>query len=129
MNRFIPKGVPALLPVLLVTACFTLPDRDCAQHKTGTFFSYTLLEGDSLITTFIRNDSLEVEYFQGSTDTSTVRWINDCEYILKNRNPKNRAEEKSIHIKILTTTDSSYTFEFNAVGSAKKLRATAYKKH
>ena len=129
MKSFVAQRIAAFLPVLLVTACLIVPERDCAKHKTGTFFSYTLLEGDSIVTTFIRNDSLEVEYFQGSTDTSTVRWINDCEYILKNRNPKNRAEEKSIHIKILTTTDSSYTFEFNAVGSAKKLRATAYKKH
>ncbi|MEM8509716.1 MAG: DNA topoisomerase IV [Bacteroidota bacterium] len=113
----------------LLTGCSEIPERNCSQYTTGTYASYAVIDGDSVATTFVRNDSLEIESFLGKRDTSTVRWINNCEYILKKLDPKNRAEEKSIHIKILTTTDSSYTFEFNAVGSTKKLRATAFKKH
>ena len=30
---------------------------------------------------------MEIDYFQGKVDTSSVRWINDCEYIVKKRNP------------------------------------------
>lgn len=129
MNTILFRGSLLLLMLALPTSCLQVPERNCALYKTGTYSSYALLDGVNLETTFVRNDSLEIESFQGQQDTSTVRWINDCEYILKKLNPKNRAEEKSIHIKILTTTDSSYTFEFNAVGSAKKLRATAFKKH
>ncbi len=109
--------------------CETPPERNCADFKTGTYEFTTLLDGEQVTTKFTRTANLEVEYFQGSQDSSFVKWINDCEYILKRINPKNRAEEKPILIKILTTTDSSYTFEFNTVGNPKKLRGTAFKKH
>ncbi|MDT0539622.1 MULTISPECIES: DNA topoisomerase IV [Croceitalea] len=99
------------------------------DFKTGTFEFTTTVDGDEVTTTFERTNDIEVDYFKGRQDSSTVKWINDCEYILKRINPKSRAEEKPIHIKILTTTNSSYTFEFNTVGDAKKLRGTAIKKH
>lgn len=76
---------------------------------------------------FVRNDSIEIDSFRGKTDTSSVRWINDCEYIISNLNPKNRAEEKPIHIKILTTDDNTYTFEYGLVGEPKKQRGTVTK--
>ena len=82
---------------------------------------------DTLHTKFTRNKNFEIDYFNGNIDTSSVRWINDCECILKNTNPKNRSEEKAVHIKILTTTDSSYTFEFSAVDETNKLKGTAIK--
>lgn len=95
--------------------------------KTGTFTSYLVINEDSLITSFERNSEIQVELFDGKRDTFDVRWLNDCEYVLKKRNPLNRFEAKSNHIKILTTTDSSYTFEFNVVGDTKKLKGTAIK--
>ena len=120
-----------LLCVLTVViyACQTPPKRNCSDFKYGTFEFTSLLDGEKVTTTFVRENDIEIDYFQGKQDTSTVRWINDCEYIIKRLRPKNRSEEKAIHIKILTTTDSSYTFEFNTVGEPKKLRGTAYKKH
>lgn len=77
--------------------------------------------------TFIRNDSIEIDKFQEKVDTSSVRWINDCEYIVKNLNPKNRAEQQPLHIKILTTTENSYTFEYGLVGDTQKQRGTVQK--
>jgi hypothetical protein len=41
-----------------------------------------------------------------------VRWINDCEFILKKINPRSMSEQDAIHMKILSTSDSSYTFEY-----------------
>jgi hypothetical protein len=35
-----------------------------------------------------RNDSIEIETFEGKTDTASIRWVNDCEYILQNYIPK-----------------------------------------
>lgn len=87
----------------------------------------TYLNGEIVKTTFTRNDSIEIDYFQGNTDTSSVRWINDCEYILTNLYPKNKAEEKPIHIKILTTDKNSYTFEFSVVGSENKQQGAVTK--
>jgi len=78
-------------------------------------------------TTFVRNDTLEIDYFRGRADTASIRWINDCEYIVKKLNPKNRAEEKAIHMKILTTDGDNYTFEYNIVGDSKKAKGTATK--
>lgn len=87
----------------------------------------SVINGEEKETTFSRTKEIEIDYFEGKQDTSSIRWINDCEYVLKNINPKNKAEEKSIHIKILTTSDSSYTFEYNAIGDKRKFKGTAFK--
>ena len=63
----------------------------------------------------------------GDTDTSSVRWINDCEYILKNLHPDGMAEEKPVHIKIISTNDNGYTFEYGLVGDAKKAKGKVRK--
>jgi len=108
-----------IIMLLLLSSCFEA-NRDCASFKTGTFEFETYINGELQKSTFIRNDSIEIEFFQGKTDTSSVRWINPCEYIIKNTNPKNMAEEKPIHMKILTTSSDGYTFEYGQVGETKK---------
>lgn len=70
---------------------------------------------------------MEIDYFNGVADTSSVRWINDCEYIVKKLNPKTRLEEQSIHMKILTTTENSYTFEYSIVGKSQTSKGLATK--
>ncbi|GGD38335.1 DNA topoisomerase IV [Muriicola marianensis] len=110
----------------LVIACST-PTRDCAAFKEGRFRYTALIDGVEQTTVFERDQEIEIDYFEGRADTSSVRWINDCEFIVKNLNPKNLSEQKSIHMKILSTTDSSYTFEYGLVGSAQKTRGTAIK--
>ncbi|HBC04985.1 MAG: DNA topoisomerase IV [Aequorivita sp.] len=116
----------ALLSFLLLAGCYET-QRDCADFKTGTFEFEALSGTEVFKTTIIRNDSIEVDYFQGKTDSSSIRWINDCEYVLKKINPKNQAEKKAIHIKILTTDKDSYTFEFSEVGKTKTSKAKAKK--
>ncbi len=111
----------------LFLSCKQPPQRNCSDFKTGEFSFTTIIDGEEKKTTFNRTLDTEVDYFEGHRDTSSVRWINDCEYVLKNKNPKNKAEEKSIHIKILTTTDSTYTFEYNAIGDTRKFKGTAHK--
>ncbi|MEM9001000.1 MAG: DNA topoisomerase IV [Bacteroidota bacterium] len=118
-----------LLIVLVFIRCETPPTRECSKFRTGTFTFTTLVGTVEKTTTFVRTDMMEIDFFEGKQDTSSVRWINDCEYVLKKINPKNKAEEKSIHIKILTTSATSYTFEYNAIGEKTKFRGTAIKKH
>lgn len=117
----------SFLTILLFLACGQPPQRNCEDFKTGNFSFTATVNGEEKKTTFHRTLELEVDEYEGKVDSSSIRWINDCEYILKNLNPKNKAEEKPIHIKILTTTDSFYTFEYNVVGDNRKFKGTAHK--
>lgn len=115
-----------LICVLLFSSCYE-NSRDCSDFKTGSFkFKYTI-DGEEKIGTFIRSETLNVDYYENKVDSASVRWINDCEYVQVKLNPKNKREERAIHMKILSTTDSSYTFEYNFVGKSQKQRGTAYK--
>ena len=120
------KIIILLIVALVFSSCYQ-QERNCSKFRTGTFEFESFLEGQLVKTTFIRNDSMEVDFFRGETDTSSVRWINDCEYIIKNLHPEDRAEEKPLHIKILTTENNSYTFEYGLVGESQKQRGTAIK--
>jgi|TARA_R110000868_G_scaffold11389_3_gene55932 hypothetical protein len=102
-------------------------ERDCKAFKTGKFSFEYEVDGVKKTTVFERNDSLEIETYDGKTDTASIRWINDCEYILKKLHPKNMAEEKSIDMKILTTSGNTYTFEFGMVGVPGKQKGTVTK--
>lgn len=110
----------------LLIGCYS-PQRNCSNFKTGTFVFKSYLKGEMVQTKFTRNDTLEIDYFQGKIDSSSIRWINDCEYILTKLHPKSKDEEKPIHIKILTTNDNTYNFEFSVVGSANKQQGSATK--
>ncbi|MBB4118145.1 hypothetical protein GGR32_000417 [Mesonia hippocampi] len=120
------KKIAFLCLSLAMLSCYA-PDRNCADFKTGTFKFETYLDGELVETTFVRNDTIEIDYYRNKADTSSVRWINDCEFILKNLNPKNMAEEKALHMKILSTTEDSYTFEYSVVGETTKQQGTVKK--
>ena len=111
---------------LLLASCYQ-QERNCQDFKTGKFRFEHEVDGVKKVTEFIRNDSIEIETYEGRIDTATVRWINDCEYVLQKKHPRNRAERKAVSIKILTTTKNSYTFEFGLVGSDAKQKGTVTK--
>ncbi len=110
----------------LTTSCFDT-EQNCTDYKTGKFeFEYEI-NGINKKTQFERTKDLEISLYNGKKDTASVRWINDCEYIVQKLHPKNRLERKAVHMKILTTTDKGYTFEFSIVGNPKKQRGTVTK--
>lgn len=115
-----------LLLLNLATSCYQ-QERNCNDFRTGTFEFESFLDGELQKTRFVRNDSIEIDFFRNKADTSSIRWINNCEYILTNLHPKNRAEEKPLHIKILTTKENTYTFEYGLVGETSKQRGTVVK--
>ena len=122
----IRKKIIILLPILLLLSCYNV-ERNCKDFKTGKFkFEYEV-DGVKKTTVFERKDSIEIETYEGKTDTSSIRWVSDCEYILQKIHPKNMAEEKAITMKILTTSKNSYTFEFGIVGSDERQRGTVEK--
>lgn len=115
------------LGFILLTNCYHQVERNCKNFKIGDFYSETIINGELSKTRFKRENDLQIEVYNDHVDTFKLRWINDCEMIFKSINPKNMAEKKDIHLKILTTTDSSYTYEYSYVGGVKKQKGIAYK--
>ncbi|MEK6154165.1 hypothetical protein WIW50_12920 [Flavobacteriaceae bacterium 3-367] len=107
--------IPLLSLLLFCVSCYS-PQRDCESYRTGTFrFDYEL-EGVLKSGTFTRTDAYSIEFFEHKTDSANVKWINDCEFVLRPLDNK-----AAIHYKIISTTDSSYTFEYKrAVKDPKK---------
>ncbi len=126
MKFKIQYPICSLLLLTLLTSCYN-QERNCTDFKTGKFTSETEIEGKKYTSTFERNDSIQIESYEGKIDTFKVRWTNDCEYIIQNTNPKNREEKKPVQMKILTTDSDSYTFEYSFVGDSKKQRGTVTK--
>lgn len=121
------KKITSLLALLLLCSCLETPERACKDFKTGKFqFDYEV-DGVKKTTTFIRTENQEIDFYEGKSDTSSIKWINDCEYIIQKINPKNMQEKKAIAMKILSTTKDSYTFEFGIVGSPEKQTGTVKK--
>ncbi len=101
--------------------------RQCTDFKTGTFEFVQEIEGKKHSSTFIRTDKLQIETYNGKTDTATVRWVNDCEFVLQKLHPKNMQEKKAISMEIVATQGKSYTFEYSFVGEAQKQIGTVTK--
>jgi len=120
------KFVFLFVSILCLTSCYK-NTRNCKDFKVGKFKSTVIINDNEYFSNYLRTETLQIETYKGKIDSSEVRWINDCEVIFKTINPKNRTEKKDIHLKILTTTDSSYTFEYSYVGEIKKQKGTAIK--
>jgi hypothetical protein len=116
-----------LLLTLSLTSCFRQQEQNCADFKTGKFKVEFDVKGQKHTTMLERNDTTQMETYQGKTDTASVRWVNDCEYIVQNLHPATMAEKKAYAIRILNTSKNSYTFEFGEVDSDVKQTGTVTK--
>ena len=116
-----------ILPLLLLLASCYNQERNCKDFKTGKFTFTQVIDKVKKTSTFERTENLQIETFEGKTDTATVRWVNDCECILQKLNPKNMQEKKAISMRIVTTNKKTYTFEYSYVGEAKKEKGTVTK--
>ena len=110
-----------VLVFILFTACYTT-ERNCKPFQTGSYSFYAVVDGDTLSSRFVRNDSIEIDYFFATPDTANIRWVSDCECVLTKLNPKNYQEKRPIQIKILSTNENSYEFEYSLVGDIKNKR-------
>ena len=103
-----------LLFLLLLFGCYNV-ERNCEDFKTGSFTFQQMVGTELVSSTFVRNDSIAIETYKGVTDTFSVRWINNCEYIMRKLKPKNTYDQQAVHFKILSTTANTYFFEFQMV--------------
>ena len=115
MKKVFYTGIIALLAF----SCYQ-PERNCQDYKTGTFSFDYVVNGEEKVGKFTRDELYSVEYYDNKIDSATVKWLNDCEFVLQDVKSK-----ASVHMKILSTTDNSYTFEYSLVGEAKKIQGIA----
>ncbi len=104
--------------LILFQSCYTV-ERNCLPFHTGTFEFTQIIKNEMKTSTFIRDSLYEIEQFEGKIDTASIRWVNDCECILTKLNPTSNQEKRPIQIKIISTTQNSYVFEYSLVGDAK----------
>lgn len=116
-----------IFPILvLLTSCYN-QQRNCKDFKTGKFEFVQEINGQEKKSVFERTETLQIETFNGKTDTASIRWVNDCEFVLQKLHPKTMEEKKAVAMKILTTNEKGYVFEYSFVGQGKKQRGTVTK--
>ena len=104
--------------LVLFISCYSL-ERDCKPFQQGEFKFTQIINGEIKSSYFTRDSIFEVELFEGKIDTSSIRWVNDCECILTKLNPINNQEKRPIQIRIISTKGDRYTFEYSLVGDSK----------
>jgi hypothetical protein len=120
------KKIIWFFSLLILTSCYDV-ERNCKDFKTGKFQFDYVVNGVKKTTLFERTETMQIETYEGKTDTATVRWVNDCEFVLQKLHPKNIKEKKAISMRIVSTTKNSYTFEFGIIGSDEKQKGVAIK--
>jgi hypothetical protein len=120
------KKIILFFTLLVLTSCYDV-ERNCKDFKTGKFQFDFVVNGVKKTTVFERTETMQIETYEGKTDTATVRWVNNCEFVLQKLHPKNRKEKKAISMRIVSTTKNSYTFEFGIIGSDEKQKGIAVK--
>ena len=100
---------------LILYSCYSVY-RDCKKFHTGTFEFSTLVNGEIKTSYFTRSESLEIETYENKIDSARIRWVNDCECILTKLNPISNQDKRPVQIKILSTQENEYTFEYSIVG-------------
>ena len=106
--------IKRLFVLFLLTSCYSV-DRDCENFKMGEFeFTYKL--NDTIQRSlFTRTLDYEIEEFNSVIDSSSISWVNDCEFVLTKVNPKTNQEKRPVRIKIIRTYENSYDFEYSSV--------------
>ena len=106
--------IKRLFILFLLTSCYSV-DRNCENFKIGEFeFTYKL--NDTIQRSiFTRTLDFEIEEFNSVIDSSSISWVNDCEFVLTKINPKTNQEKRPVRIKIIRTYENSYDFEYSSV--------------
>ena len=109
-----------LIFTFLFMSCYYV-ERNCVDFKTGVF-EFSTEVNDSLVTsTFTRTNEFEIELYNGIKDSSTIKWVNNCEFLLTKLHPRPNQERRPVRIKILRTYGDKYDFEFSQVNDPQKI--------
>ena len=121
MSKLIKSSMKKVIILsLLLTSCYSV-ERNCLDFKTGVFEFSTSIN-DSLVTsTFTRTNEFEIEMYNGIEDSSSISWVNNCEFLITKINPRTNQEKRPIRIKILRTYGDQYDFEYSGVNNPDKI--------
>ena len=111
------KKLTLLLLTLTFVSCYQV-EHNCKDFKTGKFEFKQEINGKQTTSTFERTQNLQIETFNGKTDTASVRWVNDCEFVLEKLHPKNMKEKKAINqVKAYSGVrrEKVFSFRFSSV--------------
>lgn len=120
------KKITLFLLILTFVSCYQV-EHNCKDFKTGKFEFAQEIKGEKKTSIFERTENLQIETFNGKTDTASIRWISECEFVLEKLHPKNMQEKKAISMKIISTKNKTYIFEYSFVGNDQKQRGTVTK--
>jgi hypothetical protein len=95
------------------------------DFKQGKF--KTVLEDNKTESFAIRNDSIQIEDFNGKMDTFNIKWLDQFEYVLTKRVPKTLLDSTPFYVKITSVKENSYSFNAYYKGSNFKQKGTAFK--
>ena len=109
-----------LLLSFIILSCYSL-EPNCKEFHQGKFKFSQIINGEMKNSYFNRDSLYEIEDFDGKVDTSSIRWVNDCECILTKLSPLSY-QDRPIQIRIINTNDNGYTFEYSFVGDSKNKR-------
>lgn len=116
-----------LIISLLFISCYNV-ERNCFEFKTGAFEFSTTINDSIIKSSFTRTKNFEIELFNEIKDSSSIRWVNDCEFVLTKLKPRNNQEKRPIRINILRTYGDSYDFEYSQVNNPQKINRGTVKK-
>ncbi|MEK9603017.1 MAG: DNA topoisomerase IV [Flavobacteriaceae bacterium] len=112
---------------MFLFSCYSV-ERDCNKFHTGSFEFTSLINGEIKTSYFTRTQDLEIENYEGKIDSARIRWVNDCECILTKINPTTNQDKRPVQIKIISTQNNEYTFEYSLVGKNDNMQRGTIKK-
>ena len=98
----------ALLLFGLLISCQQKAQTNVNSFKNGKF--KTVLEDSETVSYAVRNDSLQIETTNKKIDTFKIKWINNFEYVLVKKNPKDLLDSLPFHVKITSVNKDGYDF-------------------
>lgn len=87
----------------------------------------TVLDDNEVVSFATRNDSIQIEEFNGIKDTFDIEWLDQFEYVLMKKTPKTLLDSTPFYVKIISVKENSYEFQANYKGSNFKQKGTATK--
>lgn len=119
------KKILLLSFTLLALSCIPETKTDLKSFKIGKF--KTILDDNDVVSHAIRNDTLQIETYNGKRDTFYIEWISNFEYVLLKKNPKTKLDSTAFHVKLTALKENSYNFSAYYKGSKFKQKGKAIK--
>lgn len=121
----IKKKIVFILIPLVLFSCNKSTNLTPQQLRNGKF--KTTLNNGEYESYAYRNDSIQIETYNNKKDTFYIKWINNFEYHLIKKHPKNNLDNKPFIVKITGLKRGSYSFTAHFKGSNYKQKGIAFK--